>query len=93
MVQRLSRTGIIHRDLGAVDTVFRDLLQTYDTSGAINMNDGLLFIVAVGVFTLMLVGLILTLKEFKEHVIEDPHKKDQAFHGEKVEHRVKTSQH
>ena len=69
--------------------MFRDLLQTYDTSGAVIMSDDLLFIVAIGVFCLMVIGLGLTIYEFREHIIEDPRRKNQVFHGEKVEHRIK----
>jgi len=69
--------------------VFRDLLQADDASGAIIMSDTLLLIIAIGVFTLMMIGLGLTIYEFREHVIEDPSRKDQTFHGEKVEHRIK----
>jgi hypothetical protein len=69
--------------------VFRDLLQADDASGAIIMSDTLLLIIAIGVFTLMMIGLALTIYEFREHVIEDPNRKDQTFHGEKVEHRIK----
>jgi hypothetical protein len=54
------------------------------------MADGLLFIIAIVVFSLMAIGLALTIYEFREHIIEDPNKKDQTFHGEKVEHRLKT---
>lgn len=75
--------------MGAFDTVFRDLFQTYGASGAVIMSDGLLFIVAIGVFSLMVIGLALTIYEFREHIIEDPRKKNQTFHGEKVEHRIK----
>ena len=53
------------------------------------MNDGLLLIIAIGVFSLMVIGLGLTIYEFREHIIEDPLKKNQTFHGEKVEHRFK----
>lgn len=53
------------------------------------MNDGLLFIIAIGVFSLMVIGLGLTIYEFREHIIDDPLKKNQTFHGEKVEHRFK----
>jgi hypothetical protein len=69
--------------------VFRDLLQADDASGAIIMSDTLLLIIAIGVFTLMMIGLGLTIYEFREHVIEDPSRMDQTFHGEKVEHRIK----
>jgi hypothetical protein len=53
------------------------------------MSDTLLLIIAIGVFSLMLIGLGLTIYEFREHVIEDPRRKNQTFHGEKVEHRIK----
>jgi hypothetical protein len=89
MVQRLSGTGYIHSALGTLDTMLRNLFQTYGTSGEIIMSDGLLFIIAIVVFSLMAIGLILTIYEFREHIIEDPNKKDQTFHGEKVEPRLK----
>jgi len=54
------------------------------------MSDQFLFFIAIVVFSLMVIGLILTIYEFREHVIEDPDKEDQTFHGEKVEPRVKT---
>lgn len=53
------------------------------------MNDGLLFTIAIGVFSLMVIGLGLTIYEFREHIVEDSLKKNQTFHGEKVEHRFK----
>lgn len=40
------------------------------------MNDGLLLIIAIGVFSLMVIGLGLTIYEFREHIIEDPLKKN-----------------
>jgi len=51
------------------------------------MSEGLLLVVAIGVFSLMAIGLGLTIYEFREHIIEDPGRKDQTFHGEKVESR------
>lgn len=53
------------------------------------MSDSLLLIIAIGVFSLMVIGLALTIYEFREHIVVDPDKKDQTFHGEKVEHRFK----
>lgn len=68
--------------------MFRDLLQTYGTCGAVIMNEGLLLIIAIVVFSLMAIGLALTVYEFREHVVVDPHNKKQTFRGEKVEHKV-----
>jgi hypothetical protein len=53
------------------------------------MSDSLHLITAICVFSLMMIGLALTIYEFRNHVIVDPDKKDQSFHGEKVEHRFK----
>ncbi len=53
------------------------------------MNDGLLLIIAIVVFSLMAIGLGLTIYEFRKHIVVDSSKKDQTFHGEKVEHRFK----
>ena len=53
------------------------------------MSDSLHLIIAIGVFSLMIIGLVLTIYEFREHVVVDPNRKDQAFRGEKVENRFK----
>ena len=53
------------------------------------MSDSLHLMVAIVVFSLMIVGLILTIYEVREHVVVDPDKKDQTFRGKKVEQRVK----
>lgn len=53
------------------------------------MNDGLLLIIAIAVFSLMVIGLAMTIYEFRKHIVVDPSQKDQTFHGEKVEHRFK----
>lgn len=52
------------------------------------MSDNLHLIIAIGVFSLMLIGLALTVYEFREHTVEDPDRKDQTFRGKKVENRV-----
>ena len=69
--------------------MFRDLFQTDDPGEVITMSDSLHLIIAIGVFSLMIIGLILTIYEFREHVVEDQGKKDQTFHGDKVEHKFK----
>ena len=69
--------------------MFRDLFQTYDPGEVITMSDSLHLIIAIGVFSLMIIGLILTIYEFREHVVADPDKKDQTFRGEKVEPKFK----
>ena len=53
------------------------------------MGDSLHLIIAIGVFSLMTIGLALTIYEFREHVVVDPDKKDQTFRGEKVEPKFK----
>ena len=53
------------------------------------MSDSLHLAVAIVVFSLMIVGLILTIYEVREHVVVDPEKDDQTFRGKRVEHRFK----
>ena len=53
------------------------------------MSDSFHLVIAIGVFSLMIIGLVLTIYEVREHVVVDPDKKDQMFRGKKVEHRVK----
>ena len=53
------------------------------------MNDSLHLLVAIVVFSLMIVGLVLTIYEVREHVVVDPDKGPQSFRGKKVEPRVK----
>ena len=53
------------------------------------MSDNLHLIIAIVVFSLMAIGLVMTLYEMREHVVEDADKEHQSFRGDKVENRFK----
>ena len=56
--------------MGAVNLEFRNLLQINDYRGEKKMNAQILLLVAVLVFSLMITGLFLTMREFQK--AEDP---------------------
>jgi hypothetical protein len=62
--------GIIHRRLGAIDTMLWHLLQASDFERTKKMSTTILLGVAFAVFTLMMTGLVLTMREFQQ--MEDP---------------------
>ena len=60
----------LHSCMGAVDTMLRYLFQTGYFGRAEKMSTSVLLGVAFAVFTLMITGLALTMREFQQ--MEDP---------------------
>mgnify|MGYP004067874485 CR=1 FL=1 len=55
------RRRVIHRNMGTLDPLFRDLLQACGYWGRTKMTNQTLLLIAGLVFTLMVTGLFLTL--------------------------------
>ena len=66
MVQRPKNGGSFHGYLGSFDTGYRDLFQVNELGGAKQMTDMNILATGVVVFGLMLVGVILTVLEFRQ---------------------------
>lgn len=62
--------GFIYRCLGSIDIMLRHLLQASNLKRAKEMTTTILLGVAFAVFTLMMTGLVLTMREFQQ--MEDP---------------------
>ena len=70
MVFRSEGGRPLHSGVGSVNIEFRNLFQANDHGGEKIMNAQILLLVAVLVFSLMLTGLFLTMREFQK--AEDP---------------------
>ena len=70
MVFRAEGGRSLHSSVGSVNIEFRNLFQANDLGGEKIMNAQILLLVAVLVFSLMITGLFLTMREFQK--AEDP---------------------
>lgn len=86
MVQRTENRGHIHGDLGSIDSGSRDLLQVDERGGQKKMTDMSILVCGVAVFGLMLVGVVLTVLEFRQLSDADAAENDAERASQKSQH-------
>ena len=86
MVQRTEGRGHIYCDLGSIDSGSRDLLQVDERGGEKKMTDLSILVCGIAVFGLMLIGVVLTVLEFRQLSETDAAESDSELPGSKSRH-------
>ena len=69
--------------MGAINFMLRNLFQAYGFTGEKTMNDPNLLLIAISVFSLLVIGLILSAIEFKR--LEEEQADEKNIHEIKVQ--------